>query len=474
MAITKLLHQKECKGTPSRHLKNAIYYILNPQKTEQGLLIGGNCGVTPQEVYQAMLQTKREFQKTNGRQGYHFVISFRPGEADWETAYQIGQEFCDRYLQDRYDYVYAVHTDRAHLHIHILFNSVSLEGRKYHYAPGDWKKQVQPVTNRICKRYGLAEMQLEDAEKGISYGEWNAQKQHKQSNRDLVRKDINAALASVHNYAGFLKQMAEWGYQIRAGFSRKHEVYLAFRPPGAQRAYRSYTLGGAFSPEALQKRAGMIADTGNPTPRIKGIQVYGPWRKPRALSSFQYRMVANYYRCGLRIRSPKESSYAHRKDIRKVDRLARQCRYLLTHAIDSPKRLLDQKEQIRQQEKELQAEIRALQLQEEELAIVQTYQRIRQQYDQWPDREELLDQMETYLQTYPLAEWERREALAKDLQGQLQQMRKEKRLLQQVEKELQGEEAWKEERTKQVDLYRRTKEKPQRKKEKPKEREGKR
>lgn len=72
----------------SRHLNNSIQYIMNPKKTEDGKLIGGNAGMTPKEVYQTMMDTKSDWEKLDGRQGYHYVISFKPGEASEETAYQ--------------------------------------------------------------------------------------------------------------------------------------------------------------------------------------------------------------------------------------------------------------------------------------------------------------------------------------------------------------------------------------------------
>ena len=110
MAITKLDHLKESKkGNPAAHLKNAIRYILNPEKTNGGMFVGGNCGTSAEEIYASMISTKEFFGKTGGRKGYHFVISFSPGEASCEEAFQIGKEFCEQYFSNAYEYVYAVH-----------------------------------------------------------------------------------------------------------------------------------------------------------------------------------------------------------------------------------------------------------------------------------------------------------------------------------------------------------------------------
>jgi len=160
MAITKLAHLKESKTGPvHRHLKHALAYILNPEKTGGGLWTGGSVPADPSEALRVMLDTKNEFGKTSGRQGYHFVISFSPGECDEKTAYLLGREFCERCFGSEYQYVFAVHNDQAHMHCHIVFNSVScIDGRKYRYEAGDWEKYIQPITDDLCRKYGLAEL----------------------------------------------------------------------------------------------------------------------------------------------------------------------------------------------------------------------------------------------------------------------------------------------------------------------------
>lgn len=97
---------KQGKMGGGKHLSNSIRYIMNPKKTEDGKWIGGNAGVTSDEVYQMMMDTKMDWDKLEGRQGYHFVISFKPGEATEEIAYQVLKEFCEEYLGDNYDYVF--------------------------------------------------------------------------------------------------------------------------------------------------------------------------------------------------------------------------------------------------------------------------------------------------------------------------------------------------------------------------------
>ena len=125
MAITKILNIKESEGrNPASHLKNALEYIQNPDKTEECVLVGGiNC--LPEMAYQQMKATKRMFGKTGGRQGYHFVISLKPGEGTPEIMYDIATRFAEEAFAGEYEGVVAVHTDREHLHAHIIINSVN-------------------------------------------------------------------------------------------------------------------------------------------------------------------------------------------------------------------------------------------------------------------------------------------------------------------------------------------------------------
>lgn len=97
------------------------------------------------------------FGQTGGRQGYHFIISLKPGEGTREQMYEITRQFAEEFLGGEYEGVFSVHTDKDHLHGHLVFNSVNMvTGRKYSYKKGDWKNVIQPITNRLCEEYGLS------------------------------------------------------------------------------------------------------------------------------------------------------------------------------------------------------------------------------------------------------------------------------------------------------------------------------
>ena len=222
MGITKLLYiNRDISYGGSSHLRNALEYIMKPEKTENGLLIGGgNCLFsTPEIVYENMLQTKQLWRKEDGRQAYHYIISLNKGEGDSDVMMDIMERFCKDYLKDDYEYVYAVHTDKAHMHGHVIFNSVSrVNGLKYHYKQGDWQRYIQPITNRLCSEHGLSTIKLEQ-EFDFKVGDWKA----------AMREDIDECRECSKSYDEFLQKLEAMGYDVHDGPRNK---YLALVPPG--------------------------------------------------------------------------------------------------------------------------------------------------------------------------------------------------------------------------------------------------
>jgi hypothetical protein len=110
-----------------------------------------------------MKETKEMYGKVDGRQGYHLILSFEEGEVDAPTALEIIGRFAKEYLGNGYEAVYSVHDNTDHVHGHILFNSVNFQtGRKYRYEKGDWAKEIQPITNRLCREFGLSTIEISD------------------------------------------------------------------------------------------------------------------------------------------------------------------------------------------------------------------------------------------------------------------------------------------------------------------------
>lgn len=344
MAITRLMHMKESPGIPHIHLKNGIDYILDVkhdgEKTNYGEYVGGNSGIDHTEILQNFLETKRDYDKLDGRQGYHFVISFAKGETDARTAYNVIEKFCEEYLGDAYDYVFAIHTDKEHMHGHIIFNSVSrISGYKYHYKKGDWAKDIQPVTDKICQEYGLQPLTFDEKNKiGMSYAEWNSKQNGKINWRLVVKADIDFAIENSDSFEMFTDKMKEMGYRFgRNGYSQeKREHYITFvldKPDGKAVRLRSGKLGKGYTLpdiiERIQTKEGIFSYE-DVMDNLSG-RTQGYLKSAMLKSTSTYRRMyqaVNYYRLPNPYAVP---AYRVRCDMLKIDKLIEDCSYLKEH-----------------------------------------------------------------------------------------------------------------------------------------------
>ena len=194
MAITKVLHMSaDFENVINSHLDNSINYILQEKKLGEAHLSAGiNCMVSG--AYEQMMETKEMFGKTGGRQGYHFIISLKPGEGTPQEMYEIAMKFAERAFHNEYETVVAVHTDKAHIHAHVIINSVNMvTGYKFQYRKGDWKRIYQPITNELCKEYGLSIIPAEYSKEPSNM----PRDEYKQNQRfrDFIREDCECLLA---------------------------------------------------------------------------------------------------------------------------------------------------------------------------------------------------------------------------------------------------------------------------------------
>ncbi len=243
------------KGKPSSHLKNAIEYILNPKKVLGGgtpEAYAGTVNCTLSGVYKEMMNTKKHYGKLDGRQGYHFVISFKPGEATHEQCFNISKEFIKKYFRDEYEVVYALHKDTDHIHTHIIFNSVNCStGLKYHYKNGDWGRFIQPIVDSLCMSEGVPTLEYHIDEYVNDDGTIKDQTYSERYNwTEEIKKDIDYAIKISSDWESFVENMKEQGYTFNYG------KYVSLRKPGMQRARRlkENTVGEAYTPEAIIER----------------------------------------------------------------------------------------------------------------------------------------------------------------------------------------------------------------------------
>lgn len=255
MAITKLMHMKESSlKSASIHLKNCIKYIENEDKTEHGMYIAANnCHL--ETAFEEMIETKKYYGKEDKRQGYHFVISFKPGETDESTAFDIAHKFVREYLKD-YEAVYSVHNDQKHIHAHIVFNSVNcMTGLKYHYNDGDWERDIQPIVDRLCIEHGLSPLEYHIDEYVGKDGQIHEKRRYSQnvSWNAVMQRDIDECIEKSKDFDDFLKHLKEdFNYTINVT-DRK---YITIKAPGMKKCRRlkGTSLGADYSEAAIEMR----------------------------------------------------------------------------------------------------------------------------------------------------------------------------------------------------------------------------
>ena len=251
MAITKILNIQESEGrNPASHLKNALEYIQNPDKTEECILVGGiNC--LPDTAFEQMEETKNIFHKTGKRQGYHVIISFSPEEkVTAEQAMYVLEHFAKDVLGDDYEAVYAVHTDREHMHGHLIWNSVSMTtGKKYNSPKSNWKNHLQPITNKYCDELGLSIMPAEYSRnpKNISRDKW----EREMSMKEIILRDAKMCAYAAGNVEHFKYLMKRLGYVF------KKDAWMEVQAPGFRYYHKLAKMDEMFSAETLRHHVDM-------------------------------------------------------------------------------------------------------------------------------------------------------------------------------------------------------------------------
>ena len=342
MAITKILNIKESEGrNPASHLKNALEYIQNPDKTEECVLVGGiNC--LPDTAFEQMEETKNIFHKTGKRQGYHVIISFSPEEkVTAEQAMYVLEHFAKDVLGDDYEVVYAVHTDREHMHGHLIWNSVSMTtGKKYNSPKSNWKNHLQPITNKYCDELGLSIMPAEYSRnpKNISRDKW----EREMSMKEIILRDAKMCAYAAGNVEHFKYLMKRLGYVF------KKDAWMEVQAPGFRYYHKLAKLDEMFSEETLRHHVDMPWMA---KPYFYSSDIRGLHRAK--LSPFQKKFYAKLYR--LRIVEQKRfvvGGAKYTEDLKRFHRLQDEYLLLVNNDIKSVVDLVDfigeQEEKIQQ------------------------------------------------------------------------------------------------------------------------------
>ena len=340
MAITKILNIMESEvRNPTTHLKNALEYIQNPDKTEECVLVGGiNC--LPDTAFEQMEETKNIFHKTGKRQGYHVIISFSPEEkVTAEQAMYVLEHFAKDVLGDDYEAVYAVHTDREHMHL--IWNSVSMTtGKKYNSPKSNWKNHLQPITNKYCDELGLSIMPAEYSRnpKNISRDKW----EREMSMKEIILRDAKMCAYAAGNVEHFKYLMKRLGYVF------KKDAWMEVQAPGFRYYHKLAKLDEMFSEDMLRHYVDMPWMS---KPYFYSSDIRGLHRAK--LSPYQKRFYSKLYR--LRIVEQKRfivGGAKYTEDLKRFHRLQDEYLLLVNNDIKSVVDLVDfiseQEEKIQQ------------------------------------------------------------------------------------------------------------------------------
>lgn len=242
MAVTKI---KAIRGT----LSKALAYISNPDKTEDKLLIS-TYGCASETAAQEFEWTRRIAEQKGMKPvriiARHVIQSFDVGEVTPELAHEIGKQFADEILGGKYEYVLTTHTDKNHVHNHLIFNAVDFVD---HHAYKSYKKiyyDMREVSDRLCKENGLSVIPPSQ-NKGMGYKEYTEAKRGT-SWKQKLKQTIDRFVIVAKDYDEFLKLMQEAGYEIKTG------KYISFRAEGQERFTRSKTIGENYTEERIRER----------------------------------------------------------------------------------------------------------------------------------------------------------------------------------------------------------------------------
>ena len=242
MAVTKI---KAIRGT----LSKALAYIMNPEKTDEKMLIS-SYGCATETAAQEFEWTRKiaEQQGMNPVKiiARHVIQSFDVGEVSPELAHEIGKQFADEILDGKYEYVLTTHIDKGHVHNHLIFNAVDFVD---HHAYKSYKRiyyDMREVSDRLCKENGLSVIPPSQG-KGMSYKEYTEAKRGT-SWKQKLKQTIDRNIIMAKDYDEFLKLMQDAGYEIKPG------KYISFRAEGQDRFTRAKTIGENYTEERIKER----------------------------------------------------------------------------------------------------------------------------------------------------------------------------------------------------------------------------
>lgn len=254
MATTRIISLHGRKGRSiTQTLRDRINYAENPEKTNDGRLVSSyECSsetaadefAAGKYIYKA--STGKEQAPEKDVLVYMIRQSFKPGEITPEDANRIGYDLAMEFTKGNHQFIVATHTDKAHIHNHVIINSTTLDCDRKFSEPHQSGREVALISDRLCREHGLSVVE-HPRQKGMAYKEWDARRKG-QSWKGTLQEIIDSVLPDNRDFDDFLARMRTEGYEIKVGKN------LSFRAVGQERFTRSKTLGADYTLEALKER----------------------------------------------------------------------------------------------------------------------------------------------------------------------------------------------------------------------------
>ncbi len=340
-------------------MRDVMDYAMDDFKTEQQYYVTAlNCNADC--AREQMQMTKRQFGKTDGILAFHGYQSFAEGEVDADTAHRIGVELAKELWPD-FQVIVATHLNTHCFHNHFVLNSVSfLHGKKFNACKESYAK-MRATSDRLCKEHGLSVITEHRAYYPKHYAEWEAERKEQPTWRSAIREDVDKAVMASMSFQAFIRSLKDMRYEVKTGV--KH---IAVRPPGKERFVRLRSLGDSYTEEAIKQRILKQHAPERPPkpvpPKIVRIRVQGDfhlskitWKGLRALYYFYLRKLRAAQK-----QPQGKASYLLREDLRHLDELDEQSRFLFRHGIDTAEQLTDYRASADAQIKSLYSERKTL------------------------------------------------------------------------------------------------------------------
>lgn len=321
-----------------RGLIDVLEYAAADYKTEQRHFVSGvNCNV--EIARQQMILTKKQWDKEGGIVAYHGYQSFAPGEVTPEAAHRIGVALAEKLWGNRFEVIVATHLNTKCVHNHFVINSVSFaDGLRYYDNKASYAL-MRRTSDELCRANALSVI-TEHNGRAKHYAEWKAENAGQPTWRSAISEDVDQAVMVSMSFQAFIRSLKEKGYEVVTGGK-----YMKVRPPGKERFVRLRSLGYNYTEEAIRQRILRQKMPERPPraapPAVKRAKVRGNFTLSRVTWK-GLRALYFHYLYKLREAQRQPSGQAHfllREDVRHMDALTEQAKFLHRHGIDSDEQL---------------------------------------------------------------------------------------------------------------------------------------